>query len=235
MGAYLAAQFRAFERTDFYQVGRSSDSPCRLIETDPPRSDSPTLVLLEITVDSLRDAALSVADATLAHCLPRRLSHSLGVARRLEVYRRLAGPDWSVLQAAGILHDVGYAPTLAKSGFHPLDGATYLAEIGISDRVCALVAHHSCAYREAELRGLSHALVKWEDECTHVRDALWWADMTTSPDGDLVVFEDRVFEIQERYGPEDLVTFFIRQAKPELQAAVERTERRLRDAGISYE
>jgi hypothetical protein len=58
--------------------------------------------------------------------------------------------------------------------------------------------------------------------------------MTTSPEGEPVAFEDRIAEIKERYGPHDLVTFFIRQAKPELQAAVERTEQRLRDAGISY-
>jgi hypothetical protein len=59
--------------------------------------------------------------------------------------------------------------------------------------------------------------------------------MTTSPDGETVSFERRILEIQERYGPDDLVTFFIRQAKPELQAAVERTEARLRAAGIAFE
>ncbi|MFC0109840.1 hypothetical protein [Kibdelosporangium aridum] len=42
-------------------------------------------------------------------------------------------------------------------------------------------------------------------------------------------------EIQERYGPDDLVPFFIRQAEPELRAAVERTEERLRAAGIEFE
>ncbi|SDL62948.1 hypothetical protein SAMN04488074_112110 [Lentzea albidocapillata subsp. violacea] len=45
---------------------------------------------------------------------------------------------------------------------------------------------------------------------------------------------DRIEEIQKRYGPDDLVTFFIRQAKPELVAAVERTEERLRAAGVDY-
>ncbi|MCR3746696.1 hypothetical protein LX88_000634 [Lentzea californiensis] len=58
--------------------------------------------------------------------------------------------------------------------------------------------------------------------------------MTTTPDGDLTNVHDRIEEIQKRYGPEDLVTFFIRQAKPELVAAVERTEERLRAAGVDY-
>lgn len=105
---------------------------------------------------------------------------------------------------------------------------------GFSNRICALVAHHSCAFREAEVRGLSAELAEWEDEDSPVRDALWWADMTTSPDGTPTNIEDRTEEIQKRYGPEVLVTFFIRQAKPELVAAVQRTEERLRAAGISY-
>ncbi|PWK90329.1 hypothetical protein C8D88_101345 [Lentzea atacamensis] len=58
--------------------------------------------------------------------------------------------------------------------------------------------------------------------------------MTTTPDGKPTNIDDRIEEIQKRYGPEDLVTFFIRQAKPELAGAVERTEERLRAAGIDY-
>ncbi|MEU1246116.1 hypothetical protein [Micromonospora arida] len=36
------------------------------------------------------------------------------------------GDDAALLEAPAILHDVGYAPHLAKTGFHPLDGAVYL-------------------------------------------------------------------------------------------------------------
>ena len=50
-----------------------------------------------------------------------------------------------------------------------------------------------------------------------------------------VSFDERLKEIQDRYGPEDLVTFFIRQAEPALRGAVERTEERMRAAGIDYE
>jgi len=156
-----------------------------------------------------------------------------GVAKRTG---RVAGlfvkGDQELLTAAAVLHDVGYAPDLASTGFHPLDGARYLQQEGFPARLCALVAHHSCAYREAELRGLSAELAAWEDEESAVRDALWWADMTTTPDGEPTTVAERISEIQERYGPEDLVTFFIRQAKPELVATVERTEERLRAAGL---
>lgn len=139
-----------------------------------------------------------------------------------------------LLPVAAILHDIGYSFAVKMTGLHALDGARFLRSIGASARLCALIAHHSCAYREAELRGLSAELTDWEDERSPLRDALWWADMTTTPDGALTNVHDRIEEIQKRYGTEDLVTFFIRQAKPELVAAVERTEERLRAAGIDY-
>lgn len=179
------------------------------------------------------DGAFRLAQKTLSTSLPRRWKHVQGVATRAMSTRPLFGDvDYSVLISSAVLHDIGYAPSLAATGFHPLDGARYLRDSGVPDRVCALVAHHSCAYREAEIRGLSAELAEWIDEKTEVRDALWWADMTTTPDGEPVSVGDRIEEIQKRYGPEDLVTFFIRQAKPDLVAAVERTASRLRAVGI---
>ncbi|MFI7674204.1 HD domain-containing protein [Actinophytocola sp. NPDC049390] len=159
-----------------------------------------------------------------------------GVAERA----RLVGPlfcraDNELLEAVALLHDVGYSPSIVKTGFHPLDGAIYLRDAGAEPRLCALVAHHSCAYREAELRGFSTDLAEWLDEKTSLRDALWWADMTTSPNGIAVSFEERIREIEERYGSLNLVTTFIRQAESELREAVNRTEARLRAAGAFYE
>lgn len=174
-----------------------------------------------------------LAGEKLAGALPRRWAHAQGVGRRV----RVAAPLFSVddrrlLIAAALLHDVGYAPDLTATGFHPLDGARYLRGVGAPDRLVNLVAHHSCAVLEAELRGLSDELAEFEDERTALRDALWWADMTTTPDGDETTAAERVAEIQSRYGPDDLVSRFIRLAWGELSAAVERTERRLAAAGI---
>lgn len=188
-----------------------------------------------VEVDSMFLWALGVAEIELAPELPQRWRHVQGVAGRAQVAAKLFDVDESMtLMSAAILHDIGYAPRLARTGFHPLDGARFLSDARADARLCALVAHHSCAYLEAELRGLSAELARWGDEVTAVRDALWWADMTTTPDGSVTNVHDRIEEIQKRYGPEDLVTFFIRQAKPELVAAVERTEERLRAAGINY-
>ncbi|WP_081902569.1 HD domain-containing protein [Lentzea aerocolonigenes] len=176
-----------------------------------------------------------VASAQLALVLPKRWAHVQGVSVRAEQSARLFDTDdREMLLAAALLHDIGYAPGVAHTGFHPYDGARYLKSIKASERLCALVAHHSCAYVEAELRGLSAELAGWRDEQTPVRDALWWADMTTTPEGKVTNVHDRIEEIQKRYGAENIVTLFIRQAKAEIVASVERTESRLREAGIDY-
>jgi HD domain-containing protein len=179
--------------------------------------------------------AYELAGSLLRVSLPRRWAHVNGVASRAESIALLFDvEERQLLVLAALLHDIGYSPTIARTGFHPLDGACHLQGLNAVDRLVGLVAHRSCAYREAELRGLSAELAQWVDEETPLR-ALWWADMTTSPDGVAVSFDERIKEIQERNGPEDLVTFFIRQAEPELRGAVERTEERLRAAGIDYE
>jgi putative nucleotidyltransferase with HDIG domain len=178
--------------------------------------------------------AFHLARGQLASVLPRRWAHVQGVVRRV----RVAAPLFSVgddelLISAALLHDIGYAPDLVVADFHPLDGARYLREVGGPDRLVNLVANHSCAILEAELRGLSVELAEFKDEKTALRDALWWADMTTTPDGGKTTLVERVAEIQSRYGPDDLVSHFIRRAWDDLNAAVERTERRLETANIA--
>jgi putative nucleotidyltransferase with HDIG domain len=176
-----------------------------------------------ITVSKARE----MARASLADALPRRWAHVQGVAGKAEhVAMPLALRD-EVLVAAAWLHDIGYAPDVIDTGFHPLDGARYLAGLGVPERVVNLVARHSCAVLEAELRGLGGLLAVFPDECGVLRDALWYCDLTTSPDGQPVSALDRIAEIQERYGSGHIVTQFISAGTPELLAAVDRTERRL--------
>ena len=58
-----------------------------------------------------------------------------------------------------VLLFIGYAPGLAATGFHPLDGARYLRDAQHADALlCRLVAHHSCAIIEAGERGLADIL-----------------------------------------------------------------------------
>jgi hypothetical protein len=131
------------------------------------------------------------------------------------------------LAQAAVLHDVGYAPEVAITGFHPLDGARYLKSIGIDDQVVNLVAHHSCARLEAEERGLAADLTEFAPGPEELTEFLIFCDMTTSPDGMLVTVEERLSEILVRYGPSSVVGRSIVRAKPELRAATLRVADRL--------
>jgi HD superfamily phosphodiesterase len=64
-------------------------------------------------------------------------------ARATELARTVDKADRDLLVAAAWVHDIGYAPPLAVTGFHPLDGARHLDRSGFLARLAALVAHHS--------------------------------------------------------------------------------------------
>jgi HD domain len=171
------------------------------------------------------------ASALLAGC-GDRWRHVRAVAGKASrVGRLLLGePDRAMLVAAAYLHDVGYAPSLTRSGFHALDGAEYLRGHG-QERLASLVAHHSGARFEAEERGLAGRLAAFQAEDGPVTDALDFADMTTGPSGDPVTLDDRIEEILRRYPADDPVHRAVIRARPVLRSAVERTRGRLRDAG----
>jgi len=177
----------------------------------------------------LADWAKPVARNLLQQPLPRRWKHTRGVARTAHALAPMLGDDADLLLAAAWLHDIGYAPALAVSGFHPLDGARYLRDTEqTDDRLCRLVAHHTCAINEAEQRGLAAALAtEFAPPPADLSDALIYCDMTTGPDGQDMPVGQRIAEITERYGPDDPVTHAILTSAPELKAAVERVSRRL--------
>lgn len=173
--------------------------------------------------------AAELARKLLEVPLPRRWAHVQGVAAQARSLAPILGNDAGVLEAAAWLHDVGYAPEVADTGFHPLDGARYLRDVEHADlMLCGLVANHSCAIIEAEERGLAEALSsEFPPPPRALSDALAYCDMTTTPTGEVVAVRDRLSEIAERYGPHDVVTRFIRRAEPELISSVTRTDRRL--------
>jgi hypothetical protein len=178
------------------------------------------------------DRAKELAGDLLADALPRRWTHVQAVGWKAEgIGPWVVGQDAATLAVAAWLHDVGYAPTVAKTGFHPLDGARWPRSAGVDERITGLVAHHSCALLEAEERGLAEVLrAEFSEEESATADALWYCDMTTGPDGQPVAVEDRIAEVTSRYGPDDPVTRFIVRAKPLILTAVRRTEERLRRA-----
>lgn len=166
--------------------------------------------------------ASKIARGLLEQPLPRRWAHTQGVARKARSLAPILGDDADLLEAAAWLHDIGYSPQIAATGFHPLDGARYLRDVvHTDDIVCRLVAGHSCAIIEAEQRGLAEELSReFPPAEQSLRNALTYCDMTTTPDGEHVAVGSRLSEIRERYGPGHLVTRFIRLAEPYLIDAV---------------
>jgi hypothetical protein len=163
--------------------------------------------------------------------MPERWRHVGAVADSAERTGSALSLDTDVLVAAAWLHDIGYSPALIDTGFHPLDGARYLRDLGWDTGVVQLVAHHSGAVLEAEERGLREQLLtEFPFEPSPAMDALWYCDMTTGPDGHTVSVEDRLAEIRARYGPSDVVTRFVERAEPELVAAVRRVEEQIATA-----
>ncbi|GAA0426378.1 HD domain-containing protein [Streptomyces luteireticuli] len=178
--------------------------------------------------------AHDLAESLLAEPLPRRWGHSCGVQARARGLAPVLGDDAELLEAAAVLHDIGYSPRLRDTGFHPLDGARFLRVVEHADeRVVRLVAHHTCALLEAEERGLREELEsEFALEQPHLVDALLYCDMTTTPDGDPTNPTDRVAEIVGRYGADSVVGRFIRRAEPEILAASERVSGRLAAVGV---
>ena len=173
--------------------------------------------------------AAELARKLLEVPLPRRWAHVQGVAMQARSLAPILGDDAGLLEAAAWLHDLGYSPDLADTGFHPLDGARYLRDVECADpSLCRLVANHSCAILEADERGLADVLSsEFPPPDSKLNDALAYCDMTTTPTGHVVSVHDRLSEIVERYGPHDVVARFIRRAEPELVSSVTRTGQRL--------
>jgi HD domain len=170
------------------------------------------------------EAAEEMAEEKLADPLPRRWRHVRSVARRARwVAGKLSLSEELVV--AAWLHDIGYAPGLVETGFHPLDGARYLRQAGINRRVVSLVAYHSCAEIEADVRGLSDVLTsEFKPGDPLLTDVLLYCDMTTGPDGDYVRPADRLVEIRGRYGPDHEVTRFVERAASEILTTAGRVE-----------
>jgi hypothetical protein len=163
--------------------------------------------------------AQDVSRRVLADALPRRWAHTQGVAAQARAVGPLLGWDADLIEAAAWLHDIGYAPALAATRFHPLDGARYLRDHEETDpALCVLVAHHSGAIGEATERGLLGPLLAefplngHEDQVA----AVTYCDFTTGPDGERLTPEQRVAEILSRYEPGSPVHRAVQGSAPAL-------------------
>jgi len=160
--------------------------------------------------------------AALLAPLGQRWAHTLGVVERVRTFAdRLTTSEFNALVAAAYAHDVGYAPALARTGFHALDGARFLRSAGW-ERVACLVAHHSGAHAEAEERGLLDALELFPEERSLVADVLTYCDLTTAPDGSAISAPERLSDVATRFGDDHPVGHAVRRSREELLTLVNR-------------
>ncbi|MFB4308941.1 HD domain-containing protein [Actinomadura sp. GTD37] len=173
--------------------------------------------------------ASELARHHLETALPRRWAHTQGVASQARTLAPILGDQADFLEAAAWLHDIGYAPDLIATGFHPLDGARYLRDTHHANQhLYRLVAHHTCALIEAHERGLADELTsEFTATPPPLSDALIFCDMTTGPDGVHLPVEQRLSEILSRYGTGHLVTTAITKASPHLIGAAHKIHQEL--------
>ncbi|MHB8187174.1 MAG: HD domain-containing protein [Dermatophilaceae bacterium] len=158
-----------------------------------------------------------------------RLPHSARVAKQASKVSDFLEDRWSgaVVDAAW-LHDIGYSPAVSSSSFHPLDGARWLRDEGFCEDTCSLVAWHTGAIHEARERGLEDELrAEFTPPLQSALDALTWADLTSSPLGQLVSPTVRLDEIRDRYEPGSMVRLAIAAGLKDLQESAERIEQLL--------
>lgn len=178
-------------------------------------------------------AARRLARRLLRKPLFERWQHTQGVAERAEeVSIAVPAADRGMLVAAAWLHDIGYAPAIRRTGFHPLDGALYLRRRKWDPRLVALVAHHSGARFVPVERGFAELMAEFDFEESPLSDALTYADQTVGPGGRRMTVTYRIAEAIARHGPDSPNARARVDRVPFLLAVAGRVRERLALAGF---
>ena len=190
-----------------------------------PRAYIPSLAATLVT--EARDLATHIMREH-----PDRLRHLAAVAARADALSATVPTDTvATLVASAWLHDTGYAAAVRQTGFHPLDGATYLRQEGWPAPVCALVAHHSGSRFVARIHGLDGVLQEFEFAEDAPSDVLTSADNTADQNGSLIKLSARLREKLQRHGPDSPAA----RANPDrddyIRAAARRVVKRLAEIG----
>ena len=127
--------------------------------------------------------------------------------------------DVNLTYRAALLHDIGYARTIRKTGFHPFDGADFLIQSGYPE-LAELIAGHSCSPEEAILMGFS--AIEPNDSIPAKLISYW--DMRVKQGGEIVTYAERLAEIIARYGENSLVGRANLAAKPRLEKIFQEIE-----------
>ncbi len=143
---------------------------------------------------------------------PKRLSHVLGVVRTAHEIGASLGQAADFIQdlrTAALFHDIGYAVDLRMAGFHPLDGAIFMAWRHSEPEVVSAILFHTAAASEVVAHPQAAPLYRELADYANgslLLDALTFSDLRTSPSGELITIGERVRDIAARYGTDHTVT-----------------------------
>lgn len=180
------------------------------------------------------DAARELVEETMGRGTDRWL-HAQGAADAARrVLPSIHPDDHDLLIAAAWLHDVGFGHPNPPTGLHSLDGAYLLRDKGWPERLVALVAHHSEARYGAAAMDLLDELNQFEREQGPVADALVYADMSSSTDGQPVTVNLRLSDLRYRHSEDELpMRIAMSSREPHLMLATARTEIRMINSGAT--
>ncbi|MBI9112028.1 HAD-IIB family hydrolase [Maridesulfovibrio ferrireducens] len=135
-----------------------------------------------------------------------RFAHMKQAARTAERIARQTGlnkKQADKLITAALFHDIGYSEKLGQTGFHPLDGAAFLAHVGAQEEVIEAVLWHSSTQRDIYFYPEIENIYKnFPDpsENNHTLKGVSYCDFRTSPVGQSFSFGQRISEFKKRPG-----------------------------------
>ncbi len=149
-----------------------------------------------------------------------RQNHIQEVVSRAKRFQASSNiPQLGNLPLAAWFHDVGYAPSIRTTGFHPLDGAAYLAASEAPEELIGAVFSHTGAFGEAPSYHDAAPFYSQYDASTFrnpLADALTYCDLHSDPCGNPVTPTERLQEIVKRYGPDHPVSENINRQRESL-------------------
>lgn len=145
-----------------------------------------------------------------------RLAHIrqvVALAHRLEHRKSFGGR----LIAAAVYHDIGYAPDLAATGFHPVDGAVLAKTHGLDAGTVDAVLHHSGA-RSLAVMTRPDLLCHYGARCrmmeTELSRALTFCDNRSGPLGEPLSLDARAADIRRRHAAAPAILAVLETSMP---------------------
>ncbi|WP_421899102.1 HAD-IIB family hydrolase [Maridesulfovibrio sp.] len=180
-------------------------------------------ILKKIFPEPLGPVSNELTDELAASFFPAdstRLAHmrqACKTARRLAAQMDYDTETAETVVTAALFHDVGYSEKLSKTGFHPLDGAAYLAHCNAPEDLVSAVLWHSSTPVEIEsmpeMKEIYSQFPGPNYDCP-IYKAVAYCDFRTSPVGESYSFGQRIVELENRFGLDSVPPAIARKTLP---------------------